>query len=74
MVGLIQETSFKELDKSTTEFTILIDSLDVWKFSRWLELIEAYDSSRKSSNLFNTLINEIRDDYDKDFKKEESLW
>ena len=46
---MIQETSFKELDKSTTEFTILIDSLDVWKFSRWLELIEAYDCSRKSN-------------------------
>ena len=74
MVRLIQETSFKELDKSTTEFTILIDSLDVWKFSRWLELIEAYDCSRKSSDLFDTLIREIMKDYDKDFKHEEDLW
>lgn len=51
------------------EFTITINSIDEWKFMRWLDIMNSYDEMRKSDNNFHSLIKEMRDDYDKDFKE-----
>ena len=69
---MIQRTCEEELE-SCVKFEVFIDKLDVWKFSRWLEIIESYDQSRKSTNSFNSLLKEIQEDYDKDFKSDD-LW
>ena len=71
MVRLIRKTSFEELDDGTAIFEVTVDALSIWKFSRFLELIEAYDTCRKSGNSFNLLLEEIKEDYDKDFKKDD---
>lgn len=75
MVGLIRKTSFEELDDGTAIFEVTVDALSVWKFSRFLELIEAYDTGRKAKNSFDLLLEEIKEDYDKDYKKDDDkLW
>ena len=75
MVRLIRKTSFEELDDGTAIFEVTVDGLSIWKFSRFLELIEAYDTGRKAKNSFDLLLEEIKEDYDKDFKKDDDeLW
>ena len=75
MVGLIRKTSFEELDDGTAIFEVTVDALCVWKFSRFLELIEAYDTCRKAGNSFELLLEEIKEDYEKDYKKDDDkLW
>ena len=75
MVRLIRKTSFEELDDGTALFEVTVDALCIWKFSRFLELIEAYDTGRKAKNSFELLLEEIKEDYDKDFKKDDDeLW
>ena len=75
MVGLIRKTSFEELDDGTAIFEVTVDGLSIWKFSRFLELIEAYDTFRKTRNSIDVLLDEIKDDYEKDYKKDDDkLW
>ena len=72
---MIRKTSFEELDDGTAIFEVTVDALSVWKFSRFLELIEAYDTGRKAKNSFDLLLEEIKEDYDKDYKKDDDkLW
>ena len=47
--------------------TLKIDAINMWKFMRWVELMNCYDDFRKSSNNYELLFNEIITDYDKDF-------
>ena len=75
MVRLIRKTSFEELDDGTALFEVTVDALCVWKFSRFLELIEAYDTFRKARNSIDVLLDEIKEDYEKDYKKDDDkLW
>lgn len=75
MIRLIRKTSFEELDDGTAIFEVTVDGLSIWKFSRFLELIEAYDTYRKAGNSFEVLLEEIKEDYEKDYKKDDDkLW
>ena len=71
MVRLIRKTSFEELDDGTAIFEVTVDGLSIWKFSRFLELIEAYDTLRKARNSIDILLDEIKEDYKKD---DDKLW
>ena len=72
---MIRKTSFEELDDGTAIFEVTVDALYVWKFSRFLELIEAYDTLRKARNSIDVLLEEIKEDYEKDYKKDDDkLW
>ena len=63
-----RETEYKKIC-----YSIEINDIDDYKFRRWLDLMNSYDDSRKSTNNFNELLKEIQTDYDKDFKSED-LW
>ena len=49
--------------------TLKLNSINAWKCHRWIDLMNAYDTYRKSANMYNKLIKEIAEDYDKDFKE-----
>lgn len=53
--------------------TLKIDAINMWKFMRWVELMNAYDDFRKSSNNYELLFNEIITDYDKDFGEKDEF-
>lgn len=54
-------------NENKTTITLKIDAINMWKFMRWVELMNCYDDFRKSSNNYELLFNEIITDYDKDF-------
>lgn len=68
---IIRDEKFPNLKK--IQYVIEINEDNDYKFCRWLDLMNAYDDSRKSTNNFNELLNEIQEDYDKDFKSDD-LW
>ena len=71
IVDIVDEKHFSNLKKR--QYLIDVKEEDEWKFRRWIEAINAYDNSRKSTDIFNKVINEIQEDYNKDFK-DDDLW
>ena len=55
-------------------YIIQINSIDDYKFRRWLDLMNVYDDMRKSTHTYKSLLNEIETDYDKDLKEEYDKW
>lgn len=72
---MITDDIQSEVSGESYTITLKLDSINAWKCYRWIDLMNAYDSYRKSVNMFNKLIKEIAEDYDKDFKEdEEESW
>ena len=67
-------TSHRIDGEDAFEIAFEINPIDEWKFMRFIDLINAYDTYRKSLNDFKTLMDEIKEDYDKDFKRDDCEW
>ena len=55
-------------------YIIQINSIDDYKFRRWLDIMNSYDDIRKSTNNYNSLLDEVRVDYDKDYEDLDDEW
>lgn len=68
-------TKIQDVPENSSEFVkqyiIEINPIDDWKFRRWLDIMNSYDSMRKSTNNYKTLLDEVESDYDKDFKEDD---
>ena len=65
----------KDDPENDTEFiktyVIQINPIDDYKFRRWLDIMNSYDDMRKSTHNYKSLLDEVRIDYDKDFKEDD---
>ena len=64
-------TSHSINDGKSMEIAFEIDPINEWKFMRWIDLMNAYDTLRKATHDYHTLQDEIIEDYDKDYRKGE---
>ena len=67
-------TSHRIDDKDAMEIAFEIKPVDEWKFMRFIDLLNAYDTYRKSLSDVEILMDEIKEDYDKDFKRDDCEW
>ena len=56
------------------EIAFDIEPINEWKFMRWIDLMNAYDTYRKTLHDYNKLRDEIIEDYDKDFRGDDDKW
>ena len=67
-------TSHRIDGEDAMEIAFEIKPIDEWKFMRFIDLLNAYDTYRKSLSDVKTLMDEIREDYDKDFDGDDCEW
>ena len=78
-IGVVEWMIIRKIDSvmnddRTVTITIKIDGSNEYKFMRWLDLMNAYDSYRKNKASIKSLKKEIISDYDKDFREEDDDW
>lgn len=68
----------KDCPEKDTEFVktyiIQINPIDDYKFRRWLDIMNNYDDMRKSTYNYESLLDEVKTDYDKDFKERDDVF
>ena len=71
-------TGIKDCPEKDTEFVktyiIKINPIDDYKFRRWLDIMNNYDNMKKSTHNYKSLLDEIKTDYDKDFKERDDVF